>query len=82
MNQVISAHLNATSYTFCIYPGNGSNFLKKHFEANKEEWSEIQSEDERQAMQLANFIWKQNDLSTQNSTFWESTNARLKIHGL
>jgi hypothetical protein len=32
--------------------------MKKQFENNLSEWEEVSHEDEKQAMYLANFVWK------------------------
>jgi hypothetical protein len=81
MDQIIKEHHGATKWKYCVYSGNNSKLIKQQFENNLSDWDEIPHEDEKQAVHLANFIWRQNDLTTYSNGIWENTNNKLRQHG-
>lgn len=58
MDQIIKEHEGATKWKCCVYSGNNANIIRRQFENNLSDWEEFPYEDEKLAMQVANFIWR------------------------
>lgn len=79
MDKILREHQTNQQFKVCVYFGNNSALIKKLLNESYAKIEEIEyKKDEKYGMQMANFIWKQNDLSTYCHGLWEYTNTKLK----
>ena len=82
MDKAVKEHQTSTSFKYCVYQGNNSALIRKLLEQSYSNTEEVDMQhDEKYANQIANLIWRQNDLTTYTNGIWENTNSKLRYNG-
>jgi hypothetical protein len=80
MDRIIKEHQSNNDFKCAVHIGNNSKLIKELLHQNFV-IDEMDPKDDKNAMQMANLIWRQNDLNTYCNGIWENTNTKLKQNG-